>query len=188
MELDLRERAQDEFIKVRRAGSSGLTKTEQLQIEALDLTLTREFPPAATKYEELLSLAGDQDGGFQVDLGRAYEKAAQVDKAVQAYKRAATGSMHLPASWLRLGVLYQQQKMLPESTTAFAEAERGYALSSNLEGLTELTRQRGIAANKNFQYGQAEELLGKAMERARDAGNLQQESAPGHLHDRGLLL
>ncbi len=174
LELGQPERASTEFLVVRRLGNSGLTRPERLQIEALDLLLTREFAAAAKKYEELVAEVGEQDGGVQVDLGRTYEKASN-ENAIEAYKHAATGPMRLPAAWLRLGVLYQRKKEIAQSNAAFAEAERGYAQSSNLEGLTELTLQRGVAANRSSQYAEAEVFLGKAIERARDAGNLSQE-------------
>ena len=79
------------------------------------------------------------------------------------------------SAWLRLGVIYGRQRKLAESQSAFAEADRGYQQASNLEGLTELTLERGVAANRNQKHTDAAVLLRNAMERAHDIGNLHQE-------------
>jgi tetratricopeptide (TPR) repeat protein len=175
LELDLPEKAAREFLPIRRQDNSSLAKLDQLQMEAVDLTITREFAPAVAKYEQMRKLAGDGSGDLNVDLGRVYEKAGKPDSAMEAYRRAAEGPSHSAAAWLRLGVLFSQRKKLNESDAAFAEADRRYRQTSNLEGLTELSLQRGVAANRNNRYSEATVLLRKAMEQARDAGNLQQE-------------
>ena len=175
LELDLPEKALREFAFIHRQDSSSLSKLDQLQIGAIDLTITREFPAAVAKYEEMRKLAPDDSADLNVDLGRIYEKAGKPDQAIEAYRRAAEGPAHSPAAWLRLGVIYSVRKKQSESEVAFAEAERRYQQISNLEGITELTLQRGVAANRANRYPEASALLRKAMEHAHDSGNLQQE-------------
>jgi tetratricopeptide (TPR) repeat protein len=175
LELDLPEKALREFQPIRRQDDSSLPKLDQLQIDAVDRTITREFAAALAKYEEMRKLAGDGSADLNVDLGRAYEKAGKPDQAIEAYRRAAEGPWHSAAAWLRLGVLYSQRKKLAESEAAFAQADLRYRQISNLEGITELTLQRGVAANRNQKYSEAAGLLRNAMEHAHDAGNLQQE-------------
>jgi tetratricopeptide (TPR) repeat protein len=174
-ELDLPEKALLEFLPIRRRDNSSLPKLDQLQIEAVDLTITHESAAAVAKYEEMLRRAGRDSAGVNVDLGRAYEAAGEPDNAIDAYRRAAEGPSHSPAAWLRLGVLYSRRKKLPESEAAFAAADLRYQQSSNLEGLTELTLQRGVVANRAHRYSEAAALLRKAMEYARQTGNQQQE-------------
>ncbi len=175
LELDLPEKAAREFLPVRRQDNSAFPAADRLQIEALDLTITREFAAALTKYEEMRKAAGEGAADLDVDLGRAYEKAAKPDLAIAAYRRAAEGAGHSAAAWLRLGVIYSQRKKASDSEAAFAEADKSYQVSSNMEGLTELTLQRGVAANRAGRFAEAAALLRKAMEHAHEAGNLQQE-------------
>ncbi|PWU08118.1 MAG: hypothetical protein C5B51_08435 [Terriglobia bacterium] len=173
IELDLPERAARELLLVRRENTSALSKLDQLEIEAVDLTMTREFAAAAAKYEEMLRHSDSAE--IKVDLGRAYEKADKPDQAIRMYRQAAEGPTHNPSAWLRLGVLYSQSKRDLDAEAAFQEAERRYQLTSNLEGLTELLVQRGVAANRAQKYNEATNLLQKAMSLARDAGNVHQE-------------
>ena len=174
-ELDLPEKAGREFLPTRRQDNSFLPKIDQLQIEAVDLTITREFTLAAAKYEQMVRLARGDAGGLKVDLGRAYEKADKRDSAIESYRSAAEGTLHSPAAWLRLAVLYSQRADFAKSDAAFDQADQLYQLSSNLEGLTAVALQRGVAANRRGQRDKAEAYLTKAIERSHDAGNLQQE-------------
>jgi tetratricopeptide (TPR) repeat protein len=177
LELDLPETALRELLRVGHEDNSTLSTLDQLQIDAVDRTITREFAVAASKYEAMRQRGGADAAGLDIDLGRVYEKAIKFDLAIEAYRRAAEGPMHSAAAWLRLGVLYSQRKRVAESEKAFVEAERSYRESSNFEGLTELTLQRGVAANRNNRYSEAAVLLRQAMDRAHDVGNLQQEIA-----------
>jgi tetratricopeptide (TPR) repeat protein len=175
LELDLPEKALREFQPIRRQDNSSLPKLDQLQIDAVDLTITREFAAALAKHEEMRKLVGADSADLNVDLGRAYEKAGKGDLAIEAYRRAAEGPWHSAAAWLRLGVLHSQQSKVAKSEEAFAEADRRYRLTSNLEGLTEVALQSGVAANRRGQLDPAAALLRKAIELAHDAGNIQQE-------------
>ena len=175
LELDLPEKAAREFLPIRRLDNSSLPRIDQLLIEAVDRTITREYDGAVAKYEQMRQMAGGGAGDLDIDLGRAYENAHKDDSAMTAYRRAAEGPRHSPAAWLRLAVLYGRRNKMAESNAAFAEADRGYRQSSNLEGITELTLQQGIAANRLGKYSEAAVLLHKAIDHAHDTGNLQQE-------------
>lgn len=169
--LEMPEKAAEEMLLVRRQDTSGLSRADRLQIEAIDLSITREFAAAAAKYEEMA-----RDGvAVDVDLARAYENADRPDDAIRNYRRAAEGPEHNPAAWLRLGVLYARQSHAAKSSEAFAQADRLYQLTSNLEGLTEVSLQQGIAANSRGQLDDAAGFLRKALNIARLAGNLQEE-------------
>lgn len=175
LELDLTEKASREFLVVRREDNSSLPAVDRLRIEAIDLTLTRELVAAVAKFETIRKESGDDSGASDVDLGRACEKAHLLERAIEAYRRAAEGPAHMAAAWLRLGVLYSKRRKLEDSEKAFDEADRRYRQASNLEGLTELTLQRGVDANRRGHFEDAVTLLRKAMEQAHDAGSLQQE-------------
>jgi tetratricopeptide (TPR) repeat protein len=174
-ELEMYETATEEALLARRTDISGLSQAGRVQIEAIDLETTREFGPAAAKYEQMTRAAGGKSADVSIDLGRAYEKANKPDKAIESYQRAADGPSHSPAAWLRLGVLFARQANKAKSDEAFAQAERLYQMTSNLEGLTETALQRGIAANTRGQLDIGAAYLKKSLENARLAGNLQQE-------------
>jgi tetratricopeptide (TPR) repeat protein len=175
VELELPEKAGQELLVARRQDLSALARLERLQFEAIDLTVTREFAGAVAKYEQLLPLVGAGAADASVDLGRAYEKAGKPDKAIESYCRAAEGTGQHPAAWLRLAVVYNRAGNTAKSDEAFRQAEQLYQLTSNLEGLTEVAFQRGVAATARGQFEAAAGYLGKALETARLAGNIQQE-------------
>ena len=175
LELELSDKASQEMLVAHRGEGSGVSERDQLQIDAVDLTITRDYGAAVAKYEQLRSLGGDDAAGQNVDLGRAYEKAGDPAKAIDAYRRAAEGPTHSPAAWLRLGVLYAQKSEAGKSDEAFQNAERQYQNTSNLEGITEVEQQRGVAANRQLRIADAAAHLEKAFETARLAGNIQQE-------------
>jgi serine/threonine protein kinase len=174
--LDLPERAKDEMIQIRRQDLSRLPEKERLEIDAVDKTITREFPVAQSIYEKLAARSGPLEG-VDNDLARAYEADAKPDKAAEAYHRVAVGPLHSPGAWLRLAVIDSRARKAKEAASEFDEAERGYQDISNLEGLTELAYQRGYAANSQGDYEAAAQFLRNAMETARLARNLQQEIA-----------
>jgi tetratricopeptide (TPR) repeat protein len=173
--LDLTEKATQEMLIARREDLSALSRVERLQVEAIDFTVTRDFPKAVAKYEEILA-SSDTGSDRYVDLGRACENAGRPDKAMQNYRKAAEGPEHNPAAWLLLGVLYSRSDT-PKSEHAFQEAERLYQLSNNLEGLTELALQRGVAAGAHEQFAASAAYLTRALETSRLAGNVHQEVA-----------
>src|SRR6266850_3428354 len=74
-ELDYADRAKDEWLRV---GSlvpnrSQLAASDALYLEAIDVTIQRDFPDAIKAYTELARLSPDEPQVY-VDLGRAYEK------------------------------------------------------------------------------------------------------------------
>lgn len=175
--LDQAEKAGEEMLVAKRQNLSALRKTDRLQIEAIDLAITREYPAEVAKFEEMARERGG-DADVAVELGRAYENAGRPDDAIRSYRRAAEGPEHNPAAWLRLGVLYAHQSNKTKSDEAFAQAERQYQLtSSNWEGLTQVSLEQGIAAGGRRELNAAAAYLEKALERARLADNLQQEIA-----------
>jgi len=175
VELDVPEKAGQQMLIARREDASSLSALDRLQIEAVDLTITREFTSALGKYERIVSLGGDDSAGLEVDLGRAYEKAGQPSKATERYRQAAQSAAHPPAAWLRLAVLYSRASQSANAAQAFAQSEALYSVTSNLEGLTEVAYQRGIDANRRAKIVEAAEHLRKALDTARLAGNIQQE-------------
>jgi serine/threonine protein kinase len=169
------ERAGEEMLRARRQDLSSLSQLDRAQIEAIDLKITRDFAAAAAKYESMRHLSGANDGEISVDLGRAYEQASIFDKALENFRRAAEGPTHSPAAWLRSAVLYDRAGKFSDSDHAFAEAERLYQLTSNLEGLAEIALQRGIAAIRRRHGDEGVAYLRKTIEIAHMAGDVYKE-------------
>ncbi len=174
VELEAPQKAQEQMLLARREDPSLLASADRLQIEAIDLSITREFLGAVEKYKQLAKQAGNH-AELSVDLGRIYEKAAKPDLALESYRRAAEGPEHNPAAWLRLGVLYARRSEVSKSGEAFGEAERLYQLTSNLEGLTEVAFQRGVAADRQHNVEAGATFLKQALEIARPSGDIPQE-------------
>jgi tetratricopeptide (TPR) repeat protein len=172
--LDMPEQAAKEMLLARRQDISKLPATDRLRIEAIDLSITRDFAAAAAKYRELARRAPGS-AEVDVDLGRACENANLPDEAIESYRRGAEGPEHNPAAWLRLGTLYARQSNEEKSAAAFAQAELLYQFTSNLEGLTEVSLQRGIAENGRGHLEAGAAFLRKALDTARLTGNPQEE-------------
>jgi serine/threonine protein kinase len=174
MELQVPERADQEMLLALREDISAFSRLDRLQTEAIHLATTRDFAGAAGKYE-LIHAAKPQDSDADVDLGRAYESAGQVEKALASYRLATAGPSRSPSAWLRLAVLFDRRSDRQNSEAAFQEAERLYGLTSNLEGLTEVAFRRGVAADRHDRFDEAASLLGKALETSRVSQDVQQE-------------
>src|SRR5271157_592818 len=172
--LDSLEKAQGEMILALREDNSGLDEIERLQITATQLTITREFNAALATYKKMRQL-DSKNAYLDLDLGRAYENAGQQPAALESYRRAAEGPSHNPAAWLDLAILYGRAADWAKATEAFRQAEDLYQATSNLEGLTEVAYQLGFFATRRGQQEEAAVQLGKALESARRAGNIQQE-------------
>src|SRR5439155_19127512 len=99
------------------------------QLEAIDLTIAREFTAAVTKYEAMRRRA---PGRFELDVGRAYDKAARQPDALAAYRRASESPPHPPEAWLRLAVAYSRTAKPNDAAKAFGRAEERYQVDNNL--------------------------------------------------------
>jgi tetratricopeptide (TPR) repeat protein len=175
LELDMQTPAQQEMLRAQGEESANSPKLDHLQIAAVYHTITRDFDAAVSTYQQILNLKGTDDAGAEVDLGRAFLNAGKPERALESYRRAAEGPEHNPAAWLWLGVIYSRESKPQESGAAFDQAEAGYRLTSNLEGLIEVDYQKGVGA---YHAGRLEDSAAeyrKAFDTARLAGNPQQE-------------
>lgn len=175
-ELETQEKASREMLLARRSATGvRLPELDRLYLDAVELTITRQFPEAARKYEEMLKHAGAAQADVRLDLGRAYERASKLDDARRNYMIAAEGPPQNAAAWLRLAVLYNQKSDAKDADRAFEQAARLYDLTSNQEGLTEVAYQRGVAANNREEMEAAEGFLRDALRIAQVTRNVQQE-------------
>jgi tetratricopeptide (TPR) repeat protein/predicted Ser/Thr protein kinase len=179
-ELDDATRAREEVLKAVAPDSprSRLSRLDDLAVEAIRRTLTNDAAGAAVVYGELLARSPDSEkAAVLLDLGRAYEKAGQPDKARASFLEAARRSPQYAAAFLRLGVLDRRAQRVADAERDLGQAESLYRALSNAEGLTEVLYQRAVMANKRGEIQQAASLLDQALQLARTTGNYQQQIA-----------
>lgn len=148
MELDYADRAKDEIL---RAGQlfqnrSLFSKVDALYLDAITGTVRRDFPTAVNAYSQIAKQQPDQSYVY-VDLGRAYEKSNQVDKAVENYTAATNKDPQNATAFLRLGILQGRKRNSAAALAAFDKAETLYQATGNVEGRAEVALQRGVFLN-----------------------------------------
>jgi len=148
MELDYFDKAKDEILRASELtpNRSVLSKTDNQYLDALTATVRRNFPAAVATYSEIVQ-ADPTKAEAHVDLGRAYEKNNQTDKAIESYAEAIKRDPHIAAAFLRLGILYGRKRDLDASNRAFDKAEEIYQSLGNVEGRAEVALQRGVVLN-----------------------------------------
>ena len=174
-ELELPERADLEMLTARREGTAGLSSLDRMEIDAIDLSITREFAGAAAKYEEMLKSSGTEQGDIYVDLGRIYEKSEQNAKALANYVLATKTDPRNAAAWLHLAALHSQALQSGLAQEEFGRAEELFRVTSNLEGLTEVAYERSVDATRRERLAENAEFAHKMLETAQITGNVHQE-------------
>jgi serine/threonine protein kinase/lipopolysaccharide biosynthesis regulator YciM len=146
-EIDYNDLAQTQLSEVYLAvpDRSALPETEALYLEAILNVAARKFPEAIKNYSRLASLAPAKDeANAHFDLGRAYEKNDDTDKAIEEFLTVTRLDPQSAAAHLWLGILYGVRlKNQEKAETSFGEAERLYRSLSSLEGVAEVYFQRG---------------------------------------------
>ncbi|HEX6188323.1 MAG TPA: tetratricopeptide repeat protein [Pyrinomonadaceae bacterium] len=148
MELDYFDRAKDEILRASELtrDRSVLSEVDSLYLDGLTATVRRNFAGAVVAYSEIARLEPDK-ADVHVDLGRAYEKTNQSDKAIESYVEATRRDSQNASAFLRLGVLYGRKRDMDASKVAFDKAEQIYQTLGNVEGRTEVALQRGVLLN-----------------------------------------
>ena len=169
-ELDDTERAKDEIMSAHalvHQQSSPLQfllpSNDHLYIDAIDATIRRDFTKAIEIYNEIASLSPDSPYVY-ADLGRAYEKKEDIDKAIENYLKATNLNQHYAAAFLRLGILYGSRKQdTAAALDRFDRAEQLYQMLGDPEGITEVLCQRGALFKQISKLTEAREQLQKAL-------------------------
>ena len=172
-ELDYSDKAKDEIIRAESlARELPLQRADSLYLKAVTNTVLRDFSPAIESYQQIARQASDQEkANVFLDLGRAYEKNDQLEKAKENYQEATKLAPQEAAGFLRLGVACGQSQNFICASEAFQKAESLYqALSSN-EGVTEVLYQRGFVFIYQVKLPEATAELAKALEMTKASGN-----------------
>jgi len=151
---------------------SNLSAAESDYVDAVAATLGRDFKTAIAKYARIVDAVGDsQKSAAYVDLGRAYEKNEDLDRAIEAYVKATQLDSQSAAAFLRAGILYGRDQQLKQATDAFAKAENIYQAMSSQEGLAEVQYQIGSLFARIRKLPEAKEHLDRSLAMSRSASN-----------------
>ena len=148
MELDYFDKAKDEILRASELtpNRSVLPRVDNLYLDALTATVRRNFAGAVAAYSQIAK-DNPTSAEVHVDLGRAYEKNNQSDKAIESYLEATKRDSQSGSAFLRLGILYGRKRDMAASKLAFDKAEEIYQSLGNVEGRAEVAFQRGVVLN-----------------------------------------
>jgi len=175
-ELDYTERAQLELLRVHGLvpDRSSLEEADGLYLDAIRATIMRDFNLAISSYEKLAKLKPDEAQPY-FDLGRAYEKNDQIDKAIENFNLAIRRDAQYSPAYLHLGTIYGRKQDLTNANAAFDKADSLFQISGDFEGRTEVLYQRGALLNKVGKLAEAQDQLEYALEIAKTSNNEHQQ-------------
>ena len=170
--MGLTDRAREELLQAMALlpDRSNLSAAESNYVDAVAATLGRNFKTAIDKYSLIVELGCEtrNKSAAYVDLGRAYEKNEDLDRAIESYVKATQLDPQSAAAFLRSGILYGRRQQLPKANDAFSKAEDIYQAMSSQEGLAEVHYQRGslLARIRKLPEAKAQLERSLAMSRA----------------------
>jgi serine/threonine protein kinase/Tfp pilus assembly protein PilF len=175
-ELDYTEKAKDELLRVSSLvpDRSALPRVDALYLEAITAISSGDYATAIKSYGEIAKLSAD-DPQVYVDLGRAYEKNNQNEKALENFLKATSLNSQYATGYLRAGSCHARKSDNASALAAFEKAETLYRALSNVEGVDEVLRQRGVLYRTMGKYPEAHAQLQQALDTARAAGNDSQQ-------------
>jgi eukaryotic-like serine/threonine-protein kinase len=175
-ELDYTDKAQQEALRVSALvpDRSSLPRIDALYLEAVNATVTRDFSAATKAYSAIAQLTPNEAQVY-VDLGRAYEKNDEIDKALENYVKATTLDGQYATAYLRAGVGYARKLDMASASSVFDKAEGLFRALDNVEGLAEVFRQRGILFRGLSKFEDAQAAFQHSLEIARASANESQQ-------------
>jgi len=174
LEISNTEKAMEELLRAMSLAPdrSALASADAAYLDAVGATVRREFAAAIGYYRKILDQAPDLDkANAYVDLGRAYEKNENLDKAIESYLEATKRDPQSPAGFLRLAILYSRRLDSANAEVAFKEAEKLYQAMSNDEGRVEVVYQRGALLARTGKLPQARAQLEQVLETLKNVDN-----------------
>jgi serine/threonine protein kinase/Tfp pilus assembly protein PilF len=167
LEIISMEKAQEELLRAMSLAPdrSALASADAAYLDAVAATIRRDFAPAIGYYRKILDQAPNiEKANAYVDLGRAYEKNENLDKAIESYLEATKRDPQSPAGFLRLAILYSRRQDSANAEVAFKEAEKLYQAMSNDEGRVEVLYQRGALLARTGKLPEARAQLEQVLE------------------------
>lgn len=147
--------------------SRQLNSLDRMYLDAIRATVTKDSASEVRLYSQILDhLPAAQKSPGYIDLGVAYERAADPTDALENYKRAAVLDSDNPASYMHTAVLQGHLHHVAEADRAFERAQTLLSTEMNQEGLAELDYARGSAALDNGKPAEARKILEHSLEEA----------------------
>ena len=147
---------------------SSLPAVDGLYLDAIHATVIGNFPEAINSYSQIATLSPNEAYVY-FDLGRAYEKNNELEKAIESYVKATQHSPQFAAGFLRVGVLYGRKSELASSLANLDQSEALYQTLGSVEGRAEVAYERGFVFTKHERNAEAREQFERALELARAA-------------------
>jgi len=173
-EINSTERAMEELLRAisLASGRPGLASGDSAYLDAIGATVRRDFTAAIGYYQKILDRASqlDKANGY-IDLGRAYERAENPDKAIESYQEAIKLDPQAPVGFLRLAILYSRRQDSTNAEAAFKTAEKLYQTMSNDEGRIEVLYQRGTLLARSGRLPEAKDQLEAVLEKLKNVDN-----------------
>jgi len=176
LELDNVDKAREELLRALSLAPdrSSLTKADSTYLDAVSAAIARDFRKAIESFQKLADQAPDSDkAGAYVDLGRAYERSDDIDKAQDYYRKAIAEDSQSPVAYLRLAILSGRRLDSKGADESFNEAERLYKLATKPEGVAEVFYQRGALLAKTKQLSEAKKNLEEGLKHVPPDNNYQ---------------
>jgi serine/threonine protein kinase/tetratricopeptide (TPR) repeat protein len=174
LELSDTERAKEELLRAMALvpNRSSLAGADATYLDAIGATIRREFPAAIDSYRKLVDQVSPADkASANVDLGRAYERAENLDKAAESYLGAIKGDPQSPAGFLHLAILYSRRQDSQHAEDNFKQAEKLYQAGFNNEGRVEVLYQRGALFARTGKSAEARAQLEQVLEILKNVDN-----------------
>ena len=174
LEINSTEKAQEQVLRAISLAPdpSKLAIADGAYLEAVAATVRRDFAVAVGYYEKILEQAPENEkANAYVNLGRAYEKNENLNKAIESYTEATKRDPQSPAGFLRLAVLYSRRQDSAKAEAAFQEAEKLYQTMSNDEGRVEVLYQRGALLARTGRLPEARAQLERVLEILKNVDN-----------------
>ena len=174
LEISSTEKAQEELLRAISLAPdrSTLASADAAYLDAVAATARRDFAAAVDYYRKIFDQAPNlEKANAYVDLGRAYEKNENLDKAIESYLEATKRDPQAPAGFLRVAILYSRRQDSPKAEAAFTTAEQLYQTMSNDEGRVEVLYQRGALLARTGRLPEARTQLEQVLEILKNVGD-----------------
>lgn len=171
--LDFDGTAQREML-IASAGENRIPPLDRMYLDAVRATLTRDFKSALALYRKILDrLPSSEKAAGYLDLGMAYDRNGEPQRALDNYAIASSLNPDNPAPWLRAGTVETRLNRVTDANRAFSRAESLYSEEMNPEGQAELNYQRGYMASLGGHVSDAETYLQRSIDEAQRISSLQ---------------
>jgi serine/threonine protein kinase/tetratricopeptide (TPR) repeat protein len=173
LEIGNTEQAKDELLAANAlAGRRNLAKHDKLQLDAIDAMVRHDFGAAIAGYQTISDQSTTPEKAeAHVDLGRAYERNEQLDKAIENYLKATNEDPQSAGAFLHLGIASGRKHDADNAERAFKKAEEIYKVLTNNEGQVEVEFQRGMLFYGAGKLAEAKAEFEKVLEALKSPAN-----------------